>query len=201
MFKNKYYIGIPILLMAASALFITQGTKHSKNLHSYNLPLISMISHFELYDQAGQKFGWQQLQGHVWIANFIFTRCQGSCPILTKSFVYVQQQLKKYKDIKFVSITMDPKFDRPDVLKEFGKQYKADFSKWTFLTGDQEKIIKLAKSAFKIPAGKNPEMHSTRMVLIDQQGNIRGYYEGLEKESLNTLIKHVKILVSDISLS
>ena len=182
-----------VLMLLGSVFFIFKRTS-SVASSSKQLPLIAKVGSFELTNQEGQSFGSKELHGDLWVVNFIFTRCQGSCPVLTKKYLYLQQQLKDLKQLKYVSITMDPKFDTAVILKKFGSRYQADFKRWSFLTGEQDHIIQIARNLFKIPADKNPELHSTRLVLVDRDANIRGYYEGLDDQSIQTLIDHIRLL-------
>ena len=105
---------------------------------------------------------------------------------------YIQDQFKGDDSVNFLTITMDPEFDKAPQLKSFGQKFAADFKTWNFLTGDHDKIIKLAQDVFKVPADKDPEMHTTRMVLVDADLNHRGFYQSLEDESIQKLIQDIK---------
>ena len=169
---------------------------------SDQLPFIAKVGPFELTNQEGRPFGLKELSGNIWVVNFIFTRCQGVCPVLTKKYLSLQKKLSEIKQLKYVSISMDPQFDQPSILKAFGNRYDADYTRWSFLTGKQDDIIQIARHLFKVPADKNPDLHSTRIVLIDVNSNIRGYYEGLDDKSIQKLMAHIRLLSrSDLPLS
>ena len=182
---------IKIFLLVGAALgalvwVLSQGTTKQETA---DLPKINQIKEFQLTDQNGNIFGFQELKGKVWAVNFVFTRCQGHCPLMTERMAELQNDFSRDKNVAFVTISMDARYDTPEVLKKFATKYEADFSRWHFLTGDPDKIIEIARSIFKVPADKDPEMHTTRLVLVDEKGFIRGYYDSLDTDSFAHLKK------------
>jgi protein SCO1/2 len=153
---------------------------------------------FAFTDQNGQPLTDRDLRGGVWVANFIFTRCPTACPMLTAKFKALQQQLGPLPGVRFVSISVDPEHDTPEVLAAYAKRFSADTSRWSFVTGPLAEIEKTVVRGFKIHVGKpkpraaDPSlidiMHGEHFVLVDQSGQIRGYYrsEKLELEELQT---------------
>ena len=158
------------------------------------LPILGKLDDFALTTQEGTSASLESFKGSTLLVNFIFTRCKGPCPLVTKKMTALQGKLKDLSHFKHISISMEPSFDTPEVLTQYGKKHQADFSRWTFLTGDLKEIIKLAKSSFKLPAGQDPDMHSTRMVLIDIKGQIRGYYDSFDEKDLAKLEKDARKL-------
>lgn len=136
------------------------------------LPVFGEVPQFELTNQQGRKFDRASLQGHVWIADFIFTNCESSCPRMSSKMHSIQKATDS--NVRLVSFTVDPARDTPPALEAYGKKYSADESRWTFLTGDPATLNMLDRDAFKL--GTLNMDHSTRFVLIDKQGRIRGYY-------------------------
>lgn len=138
------------------------------------LPVLGEIPAFHLINQQGHTFDRSALNGHVWIADFIFTHCEGPCPRMSSHMHAMQEKLDA--SVHLVSITVDPERDTPDVLNAYARQFGADDNHWTFLTGNPEVINMLDHDAFKL-GSLNPQMdHSTRFVLVDKQGRVRGYY-------------------------
>jgi protein SCO1/2 len=138
------------------------------------LPVLGEIPAFQLTSQQGATFDRASLNGHVWVADFIFTNCEGPCPRMT-SHMHVLQG-KTDAAVKLVSFSVDPERDTPTVLSEYGKKFGADNSRWTFLTGDKQTLNMLDHDAFKL-GDLGPQMdHSTRFVLVDKKGHVRGYY-------------------------
>ena len=152
-----------------------------------------MAPDFTLTERSNRKVTRQDLAGKVWVADFIFTHCAGACPIMSAHMKKLQDQL--FADIRLVSFSVDPTNDTPEVLAEYANRYGADRDRWLFLTGDPETIQKISVGGFKLaldPSGgteAEPITHSSRIVLVDRQGIIRGYYGTEEPEALARLIK------------
>jgi cytochrome oxidase Cu insertion factor (SCO1/SenC/PrrC family) len=164
------------------ALAGCSGPTSEENVHD---PII--IPPFTLIERGGQTVTDADLRGKVWVASFIFTRCAGPCPQVSGTMARIQKELDREKDVRLVTITVDPEFDRPEVLKEYAGRYGADPERWLFLTGKPEAIYPLLNGGFKLAAapseGKartpgNEVTHSTRLVLVDRKGHVRGYFEG-----------------------
>ncbi len=165
---------------------------------SDEVPVLMTLPPFALTDQSGAQFGTQALQGKVWVANFIFTRCMATCPVQTAQMAQLQQRLKshaRWSDISLVSISVDPQYDQPSVLQQYARNSGADERNWRFLTGQREQIWQLSKDGFKLPVGENPGnedmplFHAPHLVLVDWQGRVRGYYDGLTAEGVERLAR------------
>jgi len=117
-----------------------------------------------------------RLDGHVWVADFIFTNCEGPCPRMSGYMRALQKATTDLPDLKMVSFTVDPKRDSPPVLSKYGENYSADPGRWFFLTGDPKILDSLDRDSFKLGTLGAQMDHSTRFVLVDAQGQIRGYY-------------------------
>ncbi len=156
------------------------------------------VPSFELTDQNGKTVKSDNLKGKVWIADFIFTRCQTQCPLMSRQVAVLAQKLPD-PNIKFVSFSVDPEHDTPKVLSAYAKEYGAKKGKWYFLTGDKTIIWNLASDGFRLGVdsaspedlkeGAQPILHSSRFVLVDREGNIRGFFDSAEPEKLNELIQ------------
>ena len=108
-------------------------------------PALFSVPSITLTDQNGHPFSTAQLHGHPWVADFVFTSCAGSCPVMTHEMTEVQKKTPQSVDL--VSFTVDPEHDTPEILSEYGKGNHADFSRWHFLTGTQDSIDKLTSAA------------------------------------------------------
>jgi cytochrome oxidase Cu insertion factor (SCO1/SenC/PrrC family) len=148
---------------------------------------------FTLSDQTGATFSSQSLAGHVTLLDFVYTHCTDACPLLSATFQGAQRKLIDDKllgsRVMLVSLSVDPRHDTPAVLLEYGQQFKADANGWKFLTGDWDQVydvvtgFKVAtrppRPALDAPAPGGTELsHSTRVVLIDAQQQVRAYLEG-----------------------
>jgi cytochrome oxidase Cu insertion factor (SCO1/SenC/PrrC family) len=166
------------------------------------LQIYGRVPNATLVERTGRNVGFRDLRGTIWVADFIFTRCGGTCQLMSAKMADLQKSLKKAGNVKLVSITVDPDFDTPDRLSAFADLYQADGEQWLFLTGSEAQIQKLATESFKLPLmegtdPKEPIIHSTRFVLVDGDGNIRGYYNGLEIEATQRLVADVGTLLRD----
>jgi protein SCO1/2 len=173
------------------------------NLKEEALPILGTLPDFSLIERSGQPFGLNDLRGRIWVADFIFTNCAGTCPIMTTALTEIQQMAlaEKLDDVKLVSITVDPERDSLEVLRRFAEGYGALKDRWYFLTGDGAAIQHLANKGFLLSAAastggsaEEPIIHSNRFVLVDRQGRIRGYYDGTDAESVKQLLKDLKKL-------
>jgi protein SCO1/2 len=178
-----------------------RGGSASPSLFDDPLPL----REFALTDHTGQPFGSAQLRGNVWIASFIFTRCPTVCPKVLAQTKQLQDQLSKLpagKDIRLVSISVDPYHDTPTVLAETAKLWEAD-ERWRFLTGAKDGVWSLIRSpdGFRdyvgdADAGNAMRVaHSSRFVLVDRKHRIRGFYDALDEEKRAELLRDVKRLL------
>jgi protein SCO1/2 len=132
------------------------------------------------------------LAGRVWIADFIYTTCAGPCPLLSANMAGLQKKLPPA--IGLLSFTVDPDNDTPQVLADYARRFGADPKRWLFVTGPQAAQVRLLREGFLLPAVASPGApagqnvsHSTKMVLIDAQGRIRGYYDGDDAASLDKI--------------
>lgn len=139
------------------------------------LPVIRAVPDFSLIDQNGQTVTKDDLRGKIWIADFIFTRCKGPCPLMTARMLEMQRALVKTPDVKLVSVTVDPAYDTPEVLKAYAEANRADPERWKFLTGDKAVIERLVTEGFmQHLAEENGEpVHGTMFLVVDGNGMVR----------------------------
>ncbi len=171
------------------------------------LPVIAEVPEFSFIDENDKTFGSKDLKGKVYIANFMFTSCQTSCPLLLKRVQKVQHRLRGVIDrAAIVSFTVDPKVDSPKVLFEKAREYKANPSVWRFLTSSEDEVKKLLVDGFKVPVGEKQlagnvwdVAHSNKLVLVDQKGRIRGYYDTDDK-SINHLMIDTGLVINQKTL-
>lgn len=151
------------------------------------LRVLATLPPFELETETGSSLGLDELHGQIWVADFIFTRCAGTCPVITHEMGELQKDLGANPAdaaVKLVSISVDPDFDTPDVLTKYAKLSNANPARWTFLTGTRDAVRSLVVNGFKLPVGEGaskeePLIHSQNLVLVDRAGRVRGIYDGL----------------------
>ncbi|MDE0030179.1 MAG: SCO family protein [Deltaproteobacteria bacterium] len=158
---------------------------------------------FSLVERSGRPVSAGDLRGRVWIADFIYTTCQDTCPLQSRSMAAVQADLKDYGDLRSVSITVDPLTDSTALLSAYADRYGADPDRWLFLTGDVEQIRRIVQDGFRLSAapvdGATPDpvvFHSSRFVLVDRDGEIRGYYDSNDPQALKRLRENARGLLA-----
>jgi protein SCO1/2 len=164
------------------------------------LPVLGEAGEYSLIDQTGTAFSSASLLGKVYVIDFIFTSCTSVCPVMSASMARVHQEFAAEPRVAFVSVTVDPATDKPEVLDGYAKRLSADPARWHFLTGEDAAIQSLARDRFKLGQADKPINHTTRFVLVDGAGKIRGYYFGTEAASVAALGKDIERLLRETSL-
>ena len=163
------------------------------------LPVYGQVPAFELTAETGQPFTRSSLHGKVWVADFIYTTCPGPCPRMSSLMRQVQQASSSMPDVQLVSFTVDPEHDTPEVLARYAARYQAQPTRWHFLTGPRETLNSLARDAFKLSSVDASLNHSTRLVLLDRQSRIRGYYGTSNDNPVIQLIYDIKRVLGEKS--
>jgi protein SCO1/2 len=191
-------LGIP-LVVATVFFFIWQSKVN--DLRNRTIRAYGTVPAFQLTNQNNQPFGSTQLVGKIWIADFIFTSCPGPCPMISSRMAELQKPLEK-TDVHLVSFSVDPEKDSPEVLRSYADKLKAQPARWDFLTGSKSAIYDLTKNGFKLAVSDGSEeagvpVHSTRVVLVDRHGEIRGYYEATEPDAITKLLADTNHLLRE----
>ena len=180
-----------VLILGIIGLFtIDQATQSRIN----NLSVISEIPSFQLDNFDGTSFTEKNLDNKITVASFIFTQCEGACPIMSTNMGLLQKRFLDSDALQFVSITTDPDYDSSSVLKDFSNKYSSK-NNWFFLRGDIDDVVKLSEDGFFLSASLLPIGHSTRLVLIDKDRNIRKYYEGTVDANIVELQNDIVTLI------
>ncbi len=158
---------------------------------------------FSLVERSGKAVSARDLRGQVWIADFIYTTCQDTCPLQSRAMAALQADLKAHGTLRSVSITVDPLTDTPALLSRYADRYGADAERWLFLTGDLEQIRGIVQDGFRLSAapvdGQTADpvvFHSARFVLVDRDGEIRGYYDSNDPRALKRLRENARRLLA-----
>jgi protein SCO1/2 len=161
------------------------------------LPVLGHVPGFTLTAQNGEQFDSKTLEGKVWVSNFMFTTCTGPCPRMSSQMHWVATQVADLPQVRLVSFTVDPEHDTPVVLADYAKRFRADPGQWYFLTGPLATLQEVDRKGFKLGGMDGSLAHSTRFVLVDQTGQIRGYYRTDEDEGLKPLISDIRRLAQE----
>lgn len=154
-----------------------------------DLPVLGEVPAFSLTERSEKPVALDDLRGRVWVADFIFTNCAGPCPVMSRRMQDLQAELLRDRMDKVVcvSFSVDPERDTPAALREYADQRGASPSRWLFVTGPKAALRALCVNGFKLAVqdDASPDdqiLHSSRFVLVDKRGRIRGYYRALADE-------------------
>jgi protein SCO1 len=166
-------------------------------------PILGQVPEFELTNRNGKRVGPSDLAGSPWIADFIFTRCATSCPLITERMAKLERELPPRIGARLVSFSVDPEHDTPELLEAYALKFGAP-EHWWFLSGDRDTMYNLIRNGFRLAVDPNPPpategvtepiLHSTRFVLVDTQGAIRGYYDAFDEPSIKKLKRDLEAL-------
>ena len=168
-------------------------------------PELGQAPEFLLVNRDGRQVDSAELLGSPWVADFIFTRCALSCPRMTERMLGLEAM--EPSGIRRVSFSVDPEYDSPQVLQLYADSWGISDPEWLFLTGEKDSIRRLVTEGFKLglddeppPGAASPDepiLHSTRFVLVDGTGNVRGYYDAFRPEELNRLARDYRAVAAE----
>lgn len=204
--------------LAIGALLLTIGLYRLKGQGQADgeLSFYDAVPAFTLTDHQGAAFDSARLEGKVWLANFVYTRCTMECPLLTSRMKQVADRLEAERllggPVEIVSFSVDPGYDNPERLAAYARRFGITSPSWHFLTGPVPQVESLLGQAFKVgirrwegeeahksatlqPGASYAVAHSFRFVLVDAEGRIRSYYPGLEVD-IDTVVEDVENLVA-----
>lgn len=188
------------LCLAALLLGLVLGcTKRSAD----DIPVLGQLPAFSLVDQDAQAFTRDTMEGDIWVSAFVFTHCRSTCPRLTAHMEGLQTRVADVSSANFVSVSVDPRNDTPEVIKAYMTKKGLDERNWRFVTGDEESIRRVVVEGFKVPigdedsraAGADDIMHSNSFVLVDRKAQVRGYYRA-NNDGIADLERDLRALAS-----
>ncbi|MBJ2174959.1 SCO family protein [Aureibaculum sp. A20] len=172
-------------------LLVDDSVKHIKYNHK--------IVDFQLTNQNGETITEQDYKDKIYVADFFFTRCQTICPIMTTNMVDLQTFFKNDSTVKFLSHSVTPVIDSIPILRAYADKKGVIDGKWNLVTGNKKQIYNLArKSYFAVldegDGGEQDFIHTEQFILIDKKRQIRGFYDGTNKEDIQQIIKDIQLL-------
>ena len=195
-------VGVVLAAFAAVAIYLGKTHRGSTAppppapaLAASGPRVLATLPEFVLADEQGRSVDLYDLHGTVWIAGFIFTRCDSICPLITAQMADLQRELAAdpaAKAVRLVSFTVDPEVDTPEVLQAYARQHGADPARWSFLTGTRPAVRDLITQGFKLPVtdqpgATTPIVHSQSLALIDGDGRVRGVWDALTDDGRKQL--------------
>lgn len=183
-----------VLPVLAFMIFIGVSVNYAADTSRGELPALGNIPEFQMTDQNGQAFGRDDMLGHITIVDFFFTSCPGVCPVLNGNMAELYRKLKGSDQVHFMSVSVDPDRDSLAALRAYAEKMGVDDNRWVFLRAPLPEVVQLCEKGFMMPAENLPMGHTTRFTLVDPQGRIRGYYDGMDQTSIKVLLGHLRLL-------
>ncbi len=181
-------VGLLLAIAGGASLWVSSIVR---DRDADTLPVLATVPDFALIEASGRKVTRADLAGAPWVADLVFTHCAGACPLMSAEMARLVSQTASMPEVRFVSISVDPERDTPEVLTRYAERYGADRTRWLFLTGDEQEIRRLALEGLKLPLadgdpsrGEDEILHSQRFVLVDAQSRIRGAYDVRDQEAM-----------------
>ncbi|MBD3224788.1 MAG: redoxin domain-containing protein [Caldithrix sp.] len=189
----KWIIGISavVFVLLIASFFIIQ---HAQQSVGEDLPKLYEVPEFTFMQQNGTTFSKAELLGKVNVVDFIFTNCKGPCPMMSTRMAEMYEAFASSNNVQFVSISVDPARDSLETLQEYASRFNVNDNRWAFLRTQKPEVVDLYENGFKL-GGELPYEHSTKFILVDREGVIRGYYDSDDKIGLKHLSEHVKALL------
>lgn len=196
-------LALAVIGLAASLALLAWAWNLRRSVGTYGrgeLPRLTAVPDFSTTSESGATVTRASLAGNVFVADFIFTTCRGICPGMTAKMKSLAATLRDEPRVRFVSFTVDPEHDTPDVLARYATEHGADPARWSFLRTDTESLRRLCREGFRLavedagPGAREPILHSTRFVLVDDGGTIRGYYDSDEPGAMEALAADARTL-------
>lgn len=180
------------IVLVSSALLLAGCAAHA------SLPSYAVVPDFTLIDSTGRQFSSAaELRHQVWVADFVFTNCEGPCPRMSSQMHQVQTALAGTDGVRLVSFTVDPARDTPEALAAYSQHFDAKAGTWFFLTGPQETLHHLSRDVFMLGDINGNLEHSTRFVLIDKESRVRGFYLTSEEDAIPRVVADAKSLLRE----
>jgi protein SCO1 len=184
------------------------GNKYTEEREVDGAAVIDTVYHqiapFKLVNQEGDTITNEAVRGKVYVADFFFTSCPTICPVMKKEMLRVYEKFREVPDFKILSHTIDPEYDSVALLKDYALRLGVnDASTWNFLTGEQEHIFEIGQTSYLTTAMEDKNepggfLHSGAFVLVDQNGRIRGIYDGTKTTQVDRLMNDIpKLLKKD----
>jgi cytochrome c oxidase assembly protein subunit 15 len=183
-------LGVVLMAVGAQGV-ISQAEKSRQVQELYDLPSFAFV------DQNGEPFGAEDMKGKISIVDFFFTSCRGPCPTMVLRFEEFYRKFAHSDKVRLVSFTVDPVVDSLPKLREYAAAHGVTDNRWVFVRGEMADVQKLCEDGFKVSADL-PGLHTTKFVLVDAVGKIRGYYDYDDQAALDRLEQDVAQLVSEL---
>lgn len=160
------------------------------------------VGDFKLLNQDSIWVGPDHFNNKIFVADFFFTSCPDICPVMKTQMLRVYEAYQNPELVGFLSHTIDPEYDTPEVLRDYADRLGITGDQWQFVTGPQEEVYRIAQKYYMVTAKDDPEaprgvIHSGAFILVDKNKRIRGIYDGTKPEKVDLLISDIKSLLKE----
>jgi cytochrome oxidase Cu insertion factor (SCO1/SenC/PrrC family) len=205
--RSSLYWPVRFLALVILVLLAWTWFSHPEPPAGSELKKLGVVPPFSLTERSGRNITNQDLLGKIWVADFIFTTCPGPCPLVTAGMAKIQEAVQHDPRVQLVTFTVDPTDDTPAVLAAYADKFGADPYRWWFLTGQEKPLYDLIQNGFyqavednhgqQLQPGQYIVTHSTKLVLVDASGNMRGFYDGVDSDGRAELLADIRTLESE----
>jgi protein SCO1/2 len=197
--KGRYPKALILIVVALVVLAaLASSVVHQANKSRSQIPVWGEVPDFEFAAQTNQPFGLEEMRGKLTVIDFIFTNCQMVCPVLASRFTELYDLYKGSDMVQLVSITVDPERDTPEILQAYAADLGVADSRWVFLRAPLDDVVALCEKGFMLAADDLPGGHTSKLILVDEQGKIRNYYDGMDESHLEFLKTDIRQLASEL---
>ena len=203
-----FIIGIPVLFMVVMKCGRTvyKALPHLGNFRGIEPngdTIYHTIDDFEFIDQQGRKVTNKNFDSCIYVASYFFVTCPDVCPRMNANLQRVYDRYKDHPRVKFISHTVDPEHDNPEVLYKYAQSLKVNHDKWYFVTGNKDSLYSLAQRSYMIRASEGDAkpvsfIHDQTLVLVDENRHIRATFDGLAPEKMDVLTDAIQLLLTEM---
>jgi protein SCO1/2 len=195
-----------IFFFVLTGAFMAYYYKQTRERPANNtLPVIGKVGSFSFTNQEGKTITEKDVNGKVRVVEYFFTTCKGICPKMNESMARVYEQYRYNDNVVIMSHTVDPKNDSAQAMMAYSQKFNADPKHWLFLTGDKQQLYNMARYSYLISAQDDTSgvsidkdfIHDNHFVLVDEENNVRGFYDGLDKKEVDKLIGDIKYVLEE----
>lgn len=188
---------LTVLIVFFLFVLTTAAGIYLKGLENDRLPVLAQVGSFHFTERSGQPFGLPDLEDRVNLVDFMFTNCEGPCPRMTARMAGLYQEFAAENRVQFISITVDPERDSLQVLEAYARKFGVEDRRWSFLRAPLSDVTTLAEKSFML-GSELPSLHSTKFILVDGDGRIRGYFNSEDSSAVVQLRRSIRKLLKDI---
>lgn len=208
--KRGYAGYLTAFFIVLSAVFVGYCYRVVREQKKNQLPVIGAeqahhVAEFSFMDQDGHVVTNADVKGKICVVEYFFTTCKGICPKMNEHMALVYQAFKGNDKVIILSHTVDPKTDTVQAMKAYSMRFDADGRYWKFLSGDKKRLYDMARYSYLISAQDDTAgvgidadfIHDKQYSLVDGFGRVRGFYDGLDRKSVDKLIQDIRVLLKE----